>query len=161
MGIDKIGGIEFDFSGVDSFVADLALIPLTTPKNVAAALERTAFNINRAWTDEAKRANRKHAKRYPYTVDYDLSVTPDNSIQAVIGPNLGESGGASVSGAIRDLIANPRGRRNNGGGQAALGILEDSEGGVAGAPQHNGRKALRKNSYDFARGILKATQGDI
>lgn len=156
-----MSGIDFDFSGLNTLAADLSKIPLTTPKNVAAAIERTAFSINRDWTAEAKRSNRKHAKRYAYSVDYDLAVTEKGEIVAEIGPNLGESGGASIGGAIRSLLANPRGRRNNGGGQAALGILEESEGGVEGAPQHNARRALRKNLADFERGILKATEDDI
>jgi len=155
------GGIDFDFSGVNTLIADLAQIPMETPKKVAAALERTAFSVNRDWTAEAKASNRKHAKRYPYSVDYDLSVTPGGQIQAEIGPNLGERGGTSVLGTIRNLLANPRGRRNNGGGQAAMGILEESKGGVDGEPQHNARRALRKNLADFERGILKATEGDI
>ena len=129
------GGIDFDFSGLNTLTADLGTVPAKVIPKARQALEVSARNIKDDWRAEAKQANgRGHAKRYPGSIDYDLILDKDGSIGAEIGPNL-----AKV--------------------QGSLGILEESPGDVASAPQGNARKALRKNLADFEKGVLKATEG--
>lgn len=129
------GGIDFDFSSVNHLAADLGRAPATVIPNVIKATEVTARHIKDDWRDNARGANRRgHARRYPFSVDYDMQLDVDGVIGAEIGPNLGKA-------------------------QGSLGILEEALGGVRAAPQRNAARALRDNLADYERGLLKATEG--
>jgi hypothetical protein len=124
-------GVIYDFGEVNTLAADLIeeASPATTHR-VRQAVERTAFKMRTDWRDLAKDADGKHAKGYPFSIDYDLELLTDGQISAQIGPN-------------RD-----RGR------QAELDvILEDAHGKIKSKPQHNGDKALRNNLLDYETGI--------
>lgn len=129
--------IGFDFSGLNSLAADLGHVPDTAGPLIFKALQVTSLKIKRDWQESAKEhRGAGHAKKYPYSIDFDLSNNgegggPANKLESVIGPNLSK-------------------------GQGALGILEETPGGVRGAPQGNARRALRQNLADFERGVLNA-----
>lgn len=127
------GGIDFDFSELNTLAADIGAAKVELIPNVRKAVEVTARNIKDDWRDNAKKANRGHAKRYPSAIDYDMQLDADGVIGAEIGPKLG--------------------------GQGSLGFLEDAPGGIRSAPQRNVDKALRANMSDFEKGLLKATGG--
>ena len=127
------GGINFDFSELNKLAADLGSASVELIPNVRKAVEFTARNIKDDWRDNAKKANRGHAKRYPTAIDYDMQLDRDGVIGAEIGPKLG--------------------------GQGSFGFLEDAPGGIRSAPQRSVEKALRANLSDFEKGLLKATEG--
>ena len=122
---------DFDFSGIDSLVADLGEVPLKVIPLVRTAVEVTARNIKEDWRAEAKGGAGSHARKYPTSIGYEMDLVTDGSIGATIKPKRG--------------------------GQGNLGeVLEDGGGGVRSAPQKNIDKALRANLSDFEKGILKA-----
>jgi hypothetical protein len=127
---DNIGA---DFSGLRNLAADLGALEAKTIPNVRKALEVTARHVKDDWRKNAQSIDDRAARRYPYSVDYDMKFE-DGEISAEIGPNLSKS-------------------------QGPLGFLEEAPGRVANAPQGNARRALAKNVEDFERGILKATGG--
>lgn len=127
------GGVDFDFSEIQTLVADLGTIPAKAVTNVRKAVEVSARHIKDDWQANAKKSNPRHAKRYAHTINYDMEFDVDGAIGAEVGPVLG--------------------------GQGSLGFLEEAKGGVRSAPQQNARRALRANLADFEKGILKATEG--
>jgi hypothetical protein len=127
-------GVSFDFGGIQQLAADLGEIPREVIPKVRQAVEVTARNIKEDWRAEAKKSNRKHARGYPSSVDYDMELGHSGEIGAEIGPDLGKN-------------------------QGSFGFLEEAKGDVSAAPQGNARKALRNNLSDFEKGILKATEG--
>jgi len=130
-------GISFDFSALTNLVADLGRVPETAGPLIAKALTVSATKGKKLWQANAKaHIGAGHAKAYPYSIDYDITNNAGagglaNEITAEIGPNLARA-------------------------QGALGILEETPGGVKGAPQGNARKALAAISADFEKGILIA-----
>jgi|AntRauMFilla1563_2_1112583.scaffolds.fasta_scaffold00425_10 hypothetical protein len=125
--------VDFDFSQLNTLVADLGKVPAAVIPDVRKAVEVSARNIKDDWRAAAKKANPKRARFYPKTIDYDMQLNTNGVIGAEIGPKLG--------------------------GQGSLGFLEEGGGGVRSAPQRNVDKALRLNLADFEKGILKATGG--
>lgn len=130
--------IAFDFSDLTNLAADLGHVPETAGPLIATALKVSATKGKTLWRDSAKsHIGAGHARAYPYSIDFDITNNADeaggvaNQIEAVIGPNLGKA-------------------------QGALGILEETPGGVRGAPQGNARKALAAIAQDFEKGILTA-----
>jgi len=119
-------------SDIDALVADLGRVPARVLPNVDRAMEVAARGLKDDWAVEAAAANPTHAVRYPRTISYDLRPRFDGP-SAVIGPELG--------------------------GQGSLGLLEDSPGGVASAPQRNWQRPLQAAGESLERGIARATGG--
>jgi hypothetical protein len=130
-------GISFDFSGITRLAADLGRVPETAGPLIAKALVVSATKGKKLWQANAKaHVGAGHAKAYPYSIDYDITNNAGanglaNELTAEIGPNLGRA-------------------------QGALGIVEETPGGVRGTPQGNARKALAAISADFEKGVLIA-----
>lgn len=124
--------VDFDFSQLNTLVADLGKVRASVIPNVRKAVEVSARNIKEDWRAAAKKANPNRARFYPNTIDYDMQLNTNGVIGAEIGPKLG--------------------------GQGSLGFLEEAGGGVRSAPQRNVDKALRLNLSDFEKGIVKATE---
>lgn len=115
--------------------ADLGRASAAIMVNAEKAVRVTAQNIKDDARKNAKQRDNGHAKRYPTTIDYDVTLTGEG-IRGEVGPNI-----------------------DRYGGQAALGgILEDATG-ARNRPQRNLERAARANRDDFYRGILKATGG--
>lgn len=115
---------------LDSLMRDLGRVPADAGKNVKPALERTAFLAKESWRDHAKRPSGGHAAGFPFSIDYDTKGGFPKW-EAEIGPNLGS-------------------------GQGALGILEDSPGGVAASPQKARPAIAKRVEEDFEKGLDRA-----
>lgn len=122
-----------DFSEVDELAAFLAQAPKKTRVLVGKAVEISALKGKRAWQSAAK--GHRYLGAYPYSIDYD-PVSTDGDITTDLGPNLG---------------------RNSAG----LGIVEESPGGVRGAPQRNYIAAEKVIEQDLPKGILKAAADSL
>lgn len=114
---------SYDITPLRKLAEDLGKVPAAAVPELRKALEVTARGVKDDWIENATGLSRKHAKRYPKSIDYDMF-----GLTATIGPNLGRA-------------------------QGSLGFLEDAPGGIRAAPQHAGRKALASNEADFLRGI--------
>lgn len=128
-------GISFDFSDLNTLIADLGAADEKIIPNVRKAVEVSARNVKDDARKDAKEQNTEHATRYAGSIDYDMKLDQNGVIGAEIGPKLG-------------------GRW----GQGSLGILEDAPGGVRAKPQRSLQKAAKAVEKDFERGILKATE---
>lgn len=114
---------------LESLHRDLGEIPRHSGRFVKAALSKTAMDAKEVWRDLATGPSGGHASGYPHKIDFDVQGDWP-SYQAEVGPNLG--------------------------GQGSLGILEDSPGGVASAPQKARPKVAKAIESDFEKGLDKA-----
>lgn len=118
--------IEFDFSELNQFAANLGQVSTKARRNVHRAVEVTARHVKDDWSEAA---NRTGLGGYARDIDYDIDAGP-NSVEAEVGPTPGDSG--------------------------SFGFVEDAPGGVKSAPQHAGKDAAAANEQDFIRGLLLA-----
>lgn len=127
-------GFKMEYSGLNHLAADLGHAPENLGPLLYKAFQVTAGKMKESARKHALEKDRKFAKRYPYSIDYDITTNAGengSAIEALIGPNLGKA-------------------------QGALGFLESSPGGARNAPQNNLRQAVAENADDFEVGILKA-----
>ena len=118
----------FNFDEINLLAADLGMAEAKVIPGVRKALEVTARHVKDDWKKGAKRSG---LTSYASSIDYDLKLDADGELGAEIGPNMDKRGGKA-------------------------GFVEDANGGVRSAPQHAGRKALKKNEADFIKGIEMA-----
>lgn len=116
---------------LDGLIRDLGVFPRQAGRFVQSALKGTAHKMKESWQELAKGPSGRHAKGYPFSVDYDVRGQFP-SFEAEVGPSLGR-------------------------GQGALGILEEAPGGVAAAPQNVRPRVIQANEADFERGMDRAT----
>ncbi len=109
---------------------DLGSVPVAAGKYVLSALRKTAMDAKEQWQGIAKGPSGRHAKAYPFSIDYDVEGGMPEW-RAEVGPNLGRA-------------------------QGALGILEDAPGGVHGGPQKARPKVVKAVERDFQRGLNRA-----
>lgn len=129
--------VEFDFSELNELAVVIEGAAPKVGKNVEKALAVAAGKGKRKWTSEAKRKTRKgHLKAYPHSVDYDdVKVTSVGVLETELGPNLDRN-------------------------QGPLAIVEESPGGVRGAPQRNRDVVEKVVEEDLVKGILLAVGDD-
>lgn len=118
---------------LDRLVHDLGEFPKHAGRFVESALKGTAQGMKEDWQDLAKGPSGGHAKRYPTSIDYDITTSEFPQYSAEVGPNLGRT-------------------------QGPLGILEEANGGVKAAPQNLRANVVRANETDFVRGMEKARE---
>lgn len=94
---------------------------------VRKALQVTAVNVKDEWRAAA---NRRGLAGYAADVTFETKDLA-GEVVAEIGPTAN-------------------------GDQGSFGFVEDAPGGVASAPQHAGRDAMRNNEADFVEGLEKA-----
>lgn len=123
-----------DFHELDDFAALLADGNAKLPGLVVKALGISALKGKRAWQTAAKGS--RHLPAYPSSIDYDDVKISGGDITTELGPNLGRN-------------------------QGSLGIVEDSPGGVRGAPQRNYVKAEKVIEDDLPKGLLKAAADSL
>lgn len=118
-----------DFSEIARLDADLRNVPSTGNRFIKKAIEVTARNVKDDWKQGAE-VSGGYPESYPASISYELEF-PGSSIDAVIGPVLGSTGGASA------------------------GFLDEplSAAGVDGPIHHAGRNATEANEEDFFRGL--------
>lgn len=108
---------------------DLGTIPLHSARFVNKALTGTAMEAKKAW-QELTRSSTGATKHFPRSIDFDVEGNwPE--YRAEVGPNLGRM-------------------------QGALGILEDSPGGVTAPPKKARPRVVKAVEKDFERGLDKA-----
>jgi hypothetical protein len=135
-------GFKMEYSGVNHLAADLGHVPQNLGPLLYKAFQVTAGKMKESARKHAIEKDRKFAKRYPYSIDYEITT------------NAGETAPTALGGAANEITAliGP----NLGKPQGALGFLESSPGGARNAPQNNLRQAVAENADDFEVGILKA-----
>lgn len=118
-----------DFSELMQLSRDLSDVPSEANRRIKQAVEVTARHIKEDWREGADISG-GYPDSYAAAISYDLEF-PGGSIDAVIGPVLGATGGASA------------------------GFLDDplSSEGVDGPIHHAGRDAMESNEPDFDRGL--------
>ncbi|MEB4613996.1 hypothetical protein [Leucobacter sp. M11] len=116
---------------LDRLVHDLGEFPKHAGRFVEAALKGTAHGMKEDWQELAKGPSGGHAKRYPQSIDYEITQSEFPHFSAEVGPDLGRT-------------------------QGPLGILEEANGGVKAAPQNLRASVVRANETDFVRGMEKA-----
>lgn len=116
--------------------ADLGHVAFDVAKRVQKAVEVAARNTKDEAQKNAKETSGRHAKGYPHTIDYEMHFGLTQT-RAEVGPDISRYGG-----------------------QAALGILEDSPGRARNAPKRNLERAAKSTFDDFARHVLDAA-GDF
>lgn len=116
---------------LDALIHDLGVFPQHAGRFVESALKVTAQGMKEDWQDLAKGPSGGHAKRYPPSIDYDITKSEFPHFSAEVGPSLSRS-------------------------QGPLGILEEANGGVKSAPQNLRPSVVRANETDFVRGMEKA-----
>lgn len=118
-----------DFSDIYTLAKDLTDVPAAANRNIKKALEVTARGVKDDWRQGAEISGGYPAS-YAASISYDFEF-PGGAIEAVIGPVLGATGGASA------------------------GFLDEplSLAGVDGPIHHAGRDAAEANEEDFYRGL--------
>lgn len=118
---------------LDSLIHDLGEFPRHAGRFVESALKKTAHGMKEDWVDLAKGPSGAHAKRYPASIDYDITRSDFPHFEAEVGPNLGAA-------------------------QGPLGILEEANGDVKSPPQNLRSNVVRANESDFVRGMEQARE---
>jgi hypothetical protein len=77
-------------------------------------VERGALNVKNDWRANAVVSSRKHARRYPYTVNYDVTPVPGGA-RAEIGPDRAKSRQQASFGAILEFGSVHNAPHNDGG----------------------------------------------
>lgn len=126
--------IDFDFSELGQFSVEIDESTRVLPSKVISAVKVSALKGRRAWQKSA--GGSTHLPGYPAAVDYDDVKNDGGVIGTDLGPNLGK-------------------------GQGPLGIVEDSPGGVRGAPQRNYVAAEKVIEKDLVIGVLKAVEDSL
>lgn len=118
-----------DFSELMVLARDLSDVPSEANRRIKQAVEVTARHIKDDWRAGAEISG-GYPDSYSASISYDLEF-PGDSIDAVIGPVIGSTEGASA------------------------GFLDDplSSAGVDGPIHHAGRDAMEANEPDFDRGL--------
>lgn len=121
--------IEFDFTEVLAFDATLGDLPRELHENVRKAIEISARGVKDDWRNVARGLSGLHARGYPFAISYDIEKVGDG-VLAEVGPEQE--------------------------GQGKFGFLEEGVASQGTSPQHAARLAVKANTDDFIRGILKA-----
>ena len=110
---------------------DLSEAPRKAQVEAVAVVEHGAANVKGTWRDNATRTSGRHAKRYPGSIGYDMSLGAAlvGRVEAVIGPDK----------------AKPQG---------ALGNLLEF-GSVNNAPTNDGGRALEAEAPKFEAALAK------
>ena len=110
--------------GLRRFEVDLTGATEDALPNIKKAIGISALKGKRAWQDAAR--GHRYMKAYVPSIDYD---TVGSDFSTELGPNL------------------------SGKGAGGLGIVEDSPGGVRGAPQRNYVNAEKVIEADLPQGV--------
>lgn len=114
-----------------SLIHDLSEAPRKAQRDALAVVEHAAVNVKNGWKANAEKSSGHHARRYPASINYDMSLGAAlvGRVEAVIGPDKSKP-------------------------QGPLGNL--LEFGSARNPPHNdGGRALREEAPKFEAEIAK------
>lgn len=104
---------------------DLGDAPRHVQRDALAVVEHAAVNVKNGWKTNAEKTSGRHAKRYPASISYDLSL------------------GAALAGRIEAVIGPDKSKP-----QGALGNLLEF-GDVNNPPHNDGGRALRTEAPKF------------
>ncbi|WP_460801481.1 hypothetical protein [Microbacterium sp. GXF6406] len=122
---------DSDFSELDRLVASIEKATSNVMPFVEKAVEKSANDVKKEWTAEAKAKSGTRLKNYPRSIDYEVERTKRREVTAVVGPNP----------------AKPQGR---------FAAAEEASGGwrrLGARPQNASLKAARKAEKDLQRGV--------
>jgi hypothetical protein len=137
------GGIEFDFSEIQTLAADLGKVPANAGRHIVAAVEETAGDIKTDWRGKLDGA--RFLPGAAKSISYDLGSSGQSLIREALNSGAGELANA-VTAEIGAKL----------GGQGSLvGIVE--YGSPTLAPRGYGAAALKENEQKFAERLAKAT----
>lgn len=126
--------IEFDFTELHALDATLGEVPRKLHTNVGKAIEVSARGVKDDWRNVSRGLSGRHARGYPFKITYDIENVGDGVI-AEIGPQQE--------------------------GQGKFGFLEEGVASQGTSPQHAARLAVKGNTDDFIRGLLKAATDSL
>lgn len=121
--MDDLRRLAFDFSEA----------PTKAQREALPVVEHAAVDIKNNWRRNATATSGTHAKRYPATISYDLSV------------------GAALAGFIRAVIGPDKSKP-----QGPLGNLLEF-GSANNPPTNDGGRALRAEAPKFEAELAKVT----
>jgi hypothetical protein len=121
---------SFDFTELDALIADMGDVPRRLHANVRKAVQVSAQDVRDDWRGASRSASGRHARAYPFAIDYDIEGRADG-ITAEVGPNTDKKHGT-------------------------LGFLEEGVAEMNTSPQNASRLAVKANQDNFIRGILMA-----
>lgn len=111
---------------------DLTEAPRRLQRDSVGIVEHAAVNVKNGWRDNAEASAGEHARRYPASIGYDLSL------------------GAAVAGIVAADVGPDKNRP-----QGALGnILEF--GSPTSAPHNDGGRAAAAEAPNFERAVADA-----
>lgn len=83
--------MSIDLSELERLANDLELAAIRAQTVVAPVVTKGALNVKKDWRANATVSAGSHAKRYPYSIGYDIE---DGGLTAVIGPDKNKTQGA-------------------------------------------------------------------
>ncbi|MEW5658353.1 hypothetical protein ABGT92_23905 [Streptomyces cinereoruber] len=83
---------------------------------MVAIVTRGALNVKNGWRTNAIASSGRHARRYPYTIGYDVTPLPGGA-SAEVGPDKGKTQGALGNLLEYGSVHNPP---HNDGGRALI-----------------------------------------
>lgn len=87
-------------------------------RDMRAVVERGALNVKNGWRANAIATSGRHARLYPYTVNYDVRPVPGGAT-AEVGPDRSKKRQQASFGAILEF-GSVNNRPHNDGGRALL-----------------------------------------
>lgn len=76
--------VNLDVSELVALANDLERAAIGAQMAAAPVVAKAAFNVKRDWRANATASSGSHAKRYPYSIGYDLE---DGGLTAIVGPD--------------------------------------------------------------------------
>lgn len=116
-----------------SLARDLSEAPASAQRDVAAVVGHAAMNVKNGWAENARQSAGHHARLYPSSISYDLSI------------------GAALAGTIRAEVGPDKSKP-----QGPLGNLIEF-GSVNNPPHNDGGRALDAEAANFERAVADAT----
>lgn len=116
-----------------SLAHDLSEAPRHAQRDALAVVEHAALNVKNNWRRNATQTSGRHARRYPATISYDLSL------------------GAALGGEIRAVVGPDKSKP-----QGPLGNLLEF-GSANNPPTNDGGRALREEAPKFELALADVT----
>ncbi|MGW4803002.1 hypothetical protein [Kitasatospora sp. NPDC004272] len=106
-----------DVTGLRALAEALGRAGAEADRRAEQVVARGALNVKNAWRANAAATAGRHARLYPLSISYDITVRPGHGTSAEIGPDK-----AGPQGALGNLLefGSARNPPHNDGGRALL-----------------------------------------
>jgi hypothetical protein len=106
--------VGIDLSGLDALTADIEGTRAVIEREGRAVVSKGALNIKNDWRTNAMASAGRHARLYPYTINYDIAQA-GGVIEAEIGPDRSKDQLQAALGAILEFGSVKNAPHNDGG----------------------------------------------